>query len=428
MLYLNTEKEQDVIGELLRLTRSRKESQSIALDVRTIIEDVRTKGDEAVIGYAKKFDHVDITPEDFYLDMAGVDENVLPLTDQEKAAIRTAAERLGAFAASIRPKDSSRPDPDNFVAQKFVPYDRVACYVPSGSFPLVSTVLHTCAFVKAAGVPDCTIITPCKSGGIHPAILYAAKIIGVNRILKLGGVYGIAAAAYGTKTVKPVEFIAGPGNAYVTEAKKQVFGQVNIDMLAGPSEVMVIADDSANPEFVAADLLSQAEHGSGLEQAVLVTTSQSLADTIETVILRQRAKLPESEATDRVLREGVFIIKTNSLEECADICNAYAPEHVEIITRAPDALEPKIKAAGAIMLGPWTPEPIGDFVAGSSHVLPTGGAARMFSGLSTTHFLRKVSIQKFDREELGRLRLAAETFAEMECLAAHGRSVSIRFD
>lgn len=428
MLVMNTENNQDVIGELLRLTRNRKEAQSITADVRTIIENVWLRGDEAVIAYAKKFDHVDITPDDFYLDMVDVNENDLPLTDQEKSAIRTAAERLSAFALSIRPKDSPRTDPDNFVAQKFVPYDRVACYVPSGSFPLVSTVLHTCAFVKAAGVPDCTIITPCKKEGIHPAILYAAKIIGVNRILKLGGVYGIAAVAYGTKTVKPVEFIAGPGNAYVTEAKKQVFGQVNIDMLAGPSEVMVIADETANPEFVAADLLSQAEHGSGFEQAVLVTTSQNLVDTIGSVIARQREKLPDSEATDRVLREGLYMIKAGSLDECADICNAYAPEHVEIITRDPDALEPKIKAAGAIMLGAWTPEPIGDFVAGSSHVLPTGGAARMFSGLSTTHFLRKVSVQKFDREELSRLRLAAETFAAMECLAAHGRAVSIRFD
>lgn len=428
MYYMNTETDPDVIGQLLKLTRNRSETAAIESGVRKIIDDVRANGDKAVISYAKQFDYVDISPSDFYLDLTSIDENALPLAEEEKDAIRFAAARIGAFARSMRPNDSDRADRINFVAQKFVPFERVACYVPSGSFPLISTVIHTCAFVKAAGVSDCTIITPCKDGGIHPAILYAAKIIGVNRILKLGGVYGIAAAAYGTETVSAVQMIAGPGNAYVTEAKKQVFGQVNIDMLAGPSEVMVIADDTANAEFVAADLLSQAEHGSGFEQAVLVTTSQRLSDEIGPILAAQRAKLPASEQTDRVLEQGVFIIKAQSLDECAEICNSYAPEHVEILTQNPDALEPKIKAAGAIMLGPWTPEPIGDFVAGSSHVLPTGGAAQKFSGLSTTTFMRKVSVQKFDRAGLANLRQAAETFAAMECLAAHGRSVSIRFD
>lgn len=428
MIFYNTETDPSAIESLLKTTRSQKEGDSIAAGVSAIIKDVRDNGDEANIRYAKKFDGVDISSKDFYIDLAKVNANDLPVSNKEKAAIEFAFKRLYEFALSSKPLDPKREKGGNYVAQKYVPYDSVACYVPSGAFPLISTVLHTCAFVKAAGVKDIIIITPCKKGGIHPAILYAAKTIGVNQILQLGGVYGIASAAYGTETVKAVQFIAGPGNAYVTEAKKQVFGQVNIDMLAGPSEIMVIADDTANPEFVAADLLSQAEHGTGLEQAVLATTSQTLFDTIERKVAEQRKLLPESTSTDSVIEKGMFVVKAKSLEECVDICNAYAPEHVEILTNDPEDIEPFITAAGAIMMGPWTPEPIGDFVAGSSHVLPTGGAAKIFSGLTTSHFMRKISLQHFDKETLSGLREAAETFAEMESLAAHGRSVSIRFD
>ncbi|HNQ91878.1 MAG TPA: histidinol dehydrogenase [Alphaproteobacteria bacterium] len=427
MIFYNTETDPEATQKLLNAARAKKETDDISSSVASIIKDVRENGDNANIRYAKKFDGVDIAPENFYIDLAKINADDLPLSEKETSAIKFAFKRVYEFALKTKPQDSARERGGNYVAQKYVPYDSVACYVPSGAFPLISTVLHTCAFVKAAGVKDITIITPCKKDGIHPAILYGAKIIGVNRILQLGGVYGIASAAFGTATVKPVQFIAGPGNAYVTEAKKQVFGQVNIDMLAGPSEIMVIADDTANADFVAADLLSQAEHGTGLEQAVLATTSQTLFDTIESKVAEQRKLLPESASTDRVIKTGMFIIKAQTLEECAEICNAYAPEHVEILTENPEKLEPSITAAGAIMMGPWTPEPIGDFVAGASHVLPTGGAAKIFSGLNTSHFMRKISLQHFDKETLSGLREAAETFAEMESLSAHGRSVSIRF-
>ncbi|MDD3021897.1 MAG: histidinol dehydrogenase, partial [Alphaproteobacteria bacterium] len=228
--------------------------------------------------------------------------------------------------------------------------------------------------------------------------------------------------------VDPVQFIAGPGNAYVTEAKKQVFGVVGIDMLAGPSEIMVIADESANPSYVAADLLSQAEHGSGREQAVLVTNSQVLVDVIEGEVAKQRSRLPESQAMDLVIEKSIFVIKVENIQEVVAICNEYAPEHVEILTKSPELIEPLITSAGAIMMGEWTPEPIGDFVAGSSHVLPTGGSARIFSGLNTGHFMKKISVQNFSRKMLEETRSAAEMFAKMESLPAHGRSVSIRFD
>jgi len=427
MLFFKTEGRAEFVREFVELSRVQAINPEVKGQVAAIIEDVRMRGDSALVHYAKKFDGMDLKPDEFIIDLADVDAEALPLSVEEKEAIRFAFERIYDFACRTKPKDCVR-GAQGYVAQKYVPFDRAACYVPSGSFPLVSTTLHTCAFAQAAGVQDITIITSPKAEGVHPAILYAAKIVGATRILQCGGVYGVAAAAYGTDTVQPVQFIAGPGNAYVTEAKKQVFGKVGIDMLAGPSEIMVIADDTADMRYVAADLLSQAEHGSGMEQAVLVTTSQTLVDVIEAEVLKQRALLPESSSMDRVIEKGIFIIKANSLDECVEICNAYAPEHVEILTACPEDLEPQITSAGAIMMGEWTPEPIGDFVAGSSHVLPTGGAAQIFSGLNTAHFMKKISVQNFTRDMLAATHGAAEEFARMESLPAHGRSVSIRFD
>ncbi|MCB1557743.1 MAG: histidinol dehydrogenase [Alphaproteobacteria bacterium] len=427
MLFFKTEGRTEFVREFVDLSRVQVINPEIKGQVASIIEDVRMRGDAALVHYAKKFDGIELKPADFVIDLDKVDAEGLPLSQKEKDAIRFAFDRIYDFACRTKPKDCER-GAQGYVAQKYVPFDRVACYVPSGSFPLVSTTIHTCAFARAAGVRDITIITSPKADGVHPAILYAAKIVGATRILQCGGVYGVAAAAYGTETVQPVQFIAGPGNAYVTEAKKQVFGKVAIDMLAGPSEIMVIADDTADVRYVAADLLSQAEHGSGMEQAVLVTTSQTLVDMIEAEVNNQRALLPESSAMDRVIEKGIFVIKAESLEECIEICNAYAPEHVEILTEQPEILEPKITSAGAIMMGAWTPEPIGDFVSGSSHVLPTGGAAQIFSGLNTAHFMKKISVQNFTKQMLEATHEAAEEFARMESLPAHGRSVSIRFD
>ncbi|MDY0028766.1 MAG: histidinol dehydrogenase [Pseudobdellovibrionaceae bacterium] len=427
MLFFRTEGRAEFVQEFVKLSRVETVNPDIKGQVATIIEDVRMRGDSAIMHYARKFDGMDLKPEDFLIDLTKVDADSLPLSKKEKDSIRFAFERIYDFACRTKPKDCAR-GLQGYVAQKYVPFDRVACYVPSGSFPLVSTTIHTCAFAKAAGVRDITIITSPKVDGVHPAILYAAKIVGATRILQCGGVYGVAAVTFGTEIVQPVQFIAGPGNAYVTEAKKQVFGTVGIDMLAGPSEIMVIADETADVRYVAADLLSQAEHGSGMEQAVLATTSQNLFDTIENEILKQCSVLPESSSMDRVIERGIFVIRTENLDECVEICNAYAPEHVELLTAQPEILEPKITSAGAIMMGEWTPEPIGDFVAGSSHVLPTGGAAQIFSGLNTAHFMKKISVQNFTKQMLEATHEAAEEFARMESLPAHGRSVSIRFD
>lgn len=434
MIFLNSPETPSSFAEFCKdfCARTRGENNNahkklLQEQVAAIIADVQQNGDEALIRYAKKFDDIELTPDQFIINMEDVDAESLALSDDEKAAIRMAHERISAFAAMTKPREIERTG-ESYVAQKYVPLDRVACYVPCGSFPLVSTVLHTCVFAHVAGVEDIIVLTSPKKEGIYPAMLYAAKVAGVRSIVQLGGVYGVAAVAYGTQTIKKVQSIAGPGNAYVTEAKKQVFGAVNIDMLAGPSEIMIIADDTANPEYVAADLLSQAEHGSGMEQAVLVTISASLTQSIQSCLLAQRQKLPPSAAMDRVIENGIFVINCKTIEDCAQICNHYAPEHVEILTKDPDYVEKMITSAGAIMMGEWTPEPIGDFVAGSSHVLPTGGAAKIFSGLTTAHFMKKIGIQKFNQKTLGDLRFAAEKFAQMEQLPAHGRSVSIRFD
>ncbi|MFA7276752.1 MAG: histidinol dehydrogenase [Pseudobdellovibrionaceae bacterium] len=418
----------DTFSDFMRDSRAPTAQDDITSHVAAIIKDVRKNGNAALTKYARQFDHVDLASDDFLIDVAAIDENAFALSAQEKEAIRFAHTRLMDYALRTRPAyDTEKAEGSAYVTQKYVPFDRVACYVPCGSSPLVSTVIHTTVFAKAAGVKDVVMVTSPKTDGIFPAMLYAAKIAGVNSILQCGGVYGIAALAYGTETIKKVDMIAGPGNRFVTEAKRQVFGRVAIDMVAGPSEVMVIADESADIRFIAADLLAQAEHGSGYEQAVLVTNCDSIYRGIEQELRAQAADLMENAGLVRVLEHGIFVLKVEHIEEAIALCNAYAPEHVEVQTHHAEKLAEGITSAGAIMIGNWTPEPIGDFVAGSSHVLPTGGGASSFSGLTTAHFLKKISIQKFDKDLLEECRIAAETFAQMEQLPAHGRSVSIRF-
>ena len=310
------------------------------------------------------------------------------------------------------------------VGEKFTPMDRVGVYIPGGAAPLVSTVIHTAGIAAAAGGKEIVAATP--PGGVHPGTLYAMKRAGVREIYRLGGVYGIAAMAIGTETIAPVEKIAGPGNAYVTAAKKLLFGEVSIDLVAGPSEILVLADHTADPRFVAADLLSQAEHGSGLEQAVLISTDRSLIDRVEAELLAQKKLLSREKLIDRVLEKGVFLIWAPSLKHAADLANRYAPEHLELQVADPHQTAKLIRAAGAIFLGPWTPEPAGDFCAGPSHVLPTASSARRFNGLSTTDFMRRSSMVEYSRRALAREAWIIEHFGNMEQLTAHANAATIR--
>ncbi len=393
-----------------------------------ILDDVRRRGDAALVECARKFDHVELSPADFRLSEAELSEAIATVPEETRAAIDLAVSHIQDFYRQRIPQGwSYSPRPGVTLGEQFHVLDRVGCYIPGGTAPLISTVCHTVAIAAAAGVPEILVCTPCKADKRgHPALLYACRRAGATAVFRLGGVYGVGAMAYGTETVPKVEKICGPGNAYVAAAKRRIYGSVALDLVAGPSEILVLADDSAKVSFVAADILSQAEHGSGREQAVLVTTSRRVLDEAAAEIQRQAAQLTRQACVQQVLENGVFLVEAKDLDEAAEIASEYAPEHLELLVRDPQALAPKITAAGAIFLGEWTPEPVGDYVAGPSHVLPTGGTARFFNGLTMDAFYRRTSLVQYDRDALLADLPALECFARNEGLDAHGRSGSIR--
>jgi histidinol dehydrogenase len=396
--------------------------------VAAILAAVRQRGDAALSEYARTFDHVTLEPAEFRLPTADIEAAAAQVDRPTKQAIRAAVRNLTTFARQSLPREwSFSPRPGVSVGERYTPLSRVGCYVPGGTAPLISTVVHTAALARAAGVPQIVLTTPPgPDKRLNPALLFAAREAGVTEIYRLGGVYAIGALAYGTASVPRVEKIVGPGNAYVTAAKRQVYGYVALDLVAGPSEIMILADETAEARFVAADMLSQAEHGSGREQAVLVTTAPGLIDAVLDELAVQSATLGRSACVKQVLEKGVFLIEARDLAEATALANRYAPEHLEIMTRRAAAVGRRITAAGAIFLGPWTPEPVGDFVAGPSHVLPTGGAARYFSGLTVGQFLRRLSVVRYDRPALLSEIPHIESFAAAEGLDAHGRSARIR--
>ena len=396
--------------------------------VRTIVNNVRAEGDKALQRYALEFDKAELTPDQFKVSASEIAAAEKSLDKSEKAAIRTALKNVQTFARLRIPKAWKKVVRKGVtLGEQFVPMDRIGVYIPGGTAPLVSTVIHTAGIAKAAGVKEIVAVTPPgKDGKVHPAVLYAMKAAGVTEVYRLGGVYGIAAMAYGTETVPKVEKIVGPGNAYVTAAKKLVYGAVAIDMVAGPSEIMVIADETADPDKIAADMLSQAEHGSGLEQALTVTTDEKMVARIEKALAERKATLPRMAAVDKVLDHGSWIIVVKDMVQAAEIASKYAPEHLEICCKDARKVAKNIKAAGALFIGHWTPEPIGDFCAGPSHVLPTAGSAKFFSGLTVEGFFRRMSTVEYTQEAIQKEIAVAEKFAEMEGLAAHGRSASSR--
>jgi len=398
--------------------------------VAEIIEAVSRFGDEAVIRYAEKFDRVKLTPESFQVDPADILKSSTELSPELHQAVDTAHSQILTFAELKIPRSwRHQPRPGVTVGESFHPLSRVAAYVPGGTAPLVSTVLHTVTLAVAAGVPEIVVTTPPgRDGKVDSALLYAAAEAGATGVYRLGGVYAIAALALGTESVEKVEKIVGPGNAYVTAAKKQLYGRVSLDMVAGPSEIMIIADHSADPRLCAADMLSQIEHGSGHEQAVLVSTSDDLIKTVGEQLLSQSRTLPRNEYIRNCLDSGVIFIHVADLKQALEAVNSYAPEHLELLCEDASEIASQVEAAGAVFIGPWTPEPVGDFVAGPSHVLPTGGAARYFSGLSVEQFFRRISIAEYDRKALERELPAIIHLAEAEGLSAHRNSAAIRFD
>jgi histidinol dehydrogenase len=308
------------------------------------------------------------------------------------------------------------------VGEKFDPIRRVGVYIPGGTAPLASTALMTITLAKVAGCSEIVACTP----SANPDLLYAIKVAGATEIYRVGGAQAIAAMALGTATIKRVLKVFGPGNAYVTAAKKLLFGQVAVDLLAGPSEILVLADNTADPHFIAADILAQAEHGSGEERVWLVTTSQRVLEETQREIERQKAILPRSELTERVLAKGAVCVLAKNLAQAIEITNRFAPEHLEVMTKNAMTVARKLTTAGAIFLGPWTPTVVGDYIAGPSHTLPTGGAGAAFPGLTVDQFMRRTSLIEYTPAALRKSLPALEAFADVEGLIAHGASAKIR--
>ena len=392
-----------------------------------VLADIRKGGDKAVAKYVRKFEGARLKPSDFLvgeMDFSKIDKSIIK-------AVKDAHKRVMKFSkASLREGWSMATPRGGSAGEFYSPMDRVGVYVPGGTAPLASTSIMTVTLAKAAGVKEIVACTPAgKTGEVNPVLVYALKLAGATEIYRVGGIQAIGMMAYGTKTCRKVQKIAGPGNAFVTAAKRQVYGYVAIDQVAGPSEIAVLTDGSVSPKWIAADLLSQAEHGSGWEKSLCVCTTQKFAEEIKAEVLRQTKTLSRREIVQRVIdKDGILIVVVKSVKEGMAVVNRFAPEHFEIMTK--DALEVMkgVRSAGAVFAGAWTPESAGDFVAGPSHVLPTGGAANMFNGLTPDDFRRRHSFVAFTKEDLAETKTTIEKFAEVEGLDAHGRAATIRFE
>ena len=393
--------------------------------VRDILADVRSRGDAALYDYCRRFDRADltaleVTPAEWDAAISNVDKKLLAVLEQS-------AKNIEAFhRRQVRTDFVITDRPGMVLGQKITPLQRVGLYIPGGTACYPSSVLMNAIPAKIAGVPECIMVTPANGGQLNPSILAAAKIAGVDRIFKLGGAQAVAALAYGTESVPRVDKIVGPGNAYVAEAKRQVFGQVSIDMIAGPSEILVVADGTNNAAHLAADLLSQAEHDK-LASAVLVTDSRPLAEAVAAEVERQLKLLPREEIARSSIENNGKIIVADSLDQAIDIANEIAPEHLELAVDNPFDHLPKIRNAGSIFLGKYCPEALGDYWAGPNHTLPTMGTARFSSPLSVDDFIKKSSFTYYTADALAAVADDIAAFAESEGLRAHGRSVQIRF-
>jgi len=395
---------------------------------RGIIDAVRERGDEALIELTARFDGASLTADQFLVGRSEFLAASLKADDALRTAVALADANVAAFAKKSRRKNWQAKNAQGAsVGEKFDPFQRVGIYIPGGTAPLVSTAIMTVTLARTAGCREIVVCTPCnREGAINPALLFAIRTAGATEVYRLGGAQAIAAMALGTATIKPVQKVFGPGNAYVVAAKRLLFGRVAIDLLPGPSEVLVLADDSANPRFAAADLLAQAEHGSGHERVWLVTTSGKLLKAVEREIQKQLPKLSRREFIEKALANNGWLIQVESLDTAVALANRLAPEHCEIMMKQPDRVAERIVTAGAIFLGNWSPTVMGDYVAGPSHTLPTGGAGASFAGLTVDQFQRRTSVVRYDKAALKKSVAAVQQFAAMEGLDAHGRSAEVR--
>ena len=420
----------DFAAVLRSFQRTAAPAAHVQQTVSEILSDIRTNGDASLWALNARFGgqphhpgtSLRVTAAEFTAAANRIDART-------QHAMAEAHENIRAFAhKSLRTDWHMHNRQGVYVGERFDPFPRVGIYVPGGTAPLVSTALMTCTLAQAARVPEIVVTTPAdQHGHVAPALLCALQLAGATEVYKVGGAQAIAALAYGTESIVPVVKIFGPGNAYVIEAKRQVFGQVSIDQLPGPSEILVIADDTANPEWIAADLLAQAEHGMNSVIGFL-TDSPALLESVPAAVTRQLAQLNRQAHLGPVLEKDAFFCLVESLDQAVAIANDFAPEHLSIATADPDSLAARVHTSGAIFLGGWSPVAGGDFLAGPSHTLPTGGAGKSFAGLTVDQFQRRTSLLRFDETSLRHSVGSIQAFSDLEGLDAHGRSATIRFD
>jgi histidinol dehydrogenase len=411
---------------LAELNRQAEPSAEVRETVAEIIASIRKHGDEALLEYSQKFggpklkaSQIRVTPEE-------IKKAKRSLSPSVRKALVASIKNVSAFAKkSLRKNWSMKNVQGALVGERFDPLPRVGLYIPGGTAPLVSSAIMTCGFARAAGVPEIVAVTPAAlDGTVAPALLAALDLCGATEIYRVGGAQAVAALVYGTKSVRPVTKIFGPGNAYVVEAKRQVFGRVGVDLLPGPSEVLVIADAKANPIWVASDLLAQSEHGKG-SVVVLLSDSDKLIASVQKEIARQSRLSTRPEHLAKAMANAV-LVRVRDMVQAVEIANGFSAEHVSLAVRKPESLAAKLNSAGAIFLGDISPVAAGDFMAGPSHELPTGGAGKAFAGLTAEQFQRRTSIVRYDATSLKKSLPIIETFCEVEGLDAHGRSVSLR--
>jgi len=406
----------------------REASADVEQTVRAIIAEVASHGDAALIDYTRKFDRVDLTKAELRVSAAEIDAAEKACDPQALAALRFARDRIEAYHRRQLPKDDRFTDALGVeLGSRWTAVEAAGLYVPGGTAAYPSSVLMNAVPAKVAGCPRLVMVVPSPDGRLAPLVLAAAKLAGVDEIYRIGGAQAVAALAYGTETIKSVAKIVGPGNAWVAAAKRLVFGKVGIDMIAGPSEVLILADKTANPDWIAADLLAQAEHDVSA-QSILITDHAPLAAAVEKAVETQLKSLPRVEIASTSWRDFGAIIMVANLAAAVPLVDRLAPEHLEIAAADADGLAAKIRNAGAIFIGAHTPEAIGDYVAGSNHVLPTARSARFSSGLGVLDFMKRTSLLKCGPDQLRALGPAAIALGEAEGLGAHARSVSIRLN
>lgn len=424
---LNSDTKKDLLEDLLK--RSPNNYGQYEASVKEILDKVKEEKDAAVFAYTAKFDGAELTADTIEVTDAEIEEAYAQVDDTLLTVIRKAKDNIESYHAKQRQNSwfDSKPD-GTILGQKITPLHRVGVYVPGGKAVYPSSVLMNVMPAKVAGVDEIIMVTPPgKNGKVSPNTLVAAKEAGVDKIYKVGGAQAIAALAYGTESIPKVDKIVGPGNIYVALAKKAVYGHVSIDSIAGPSEILVVADETANPRYVAADLLSQAEHDE-LASAILVTTSEKLAHEVSDQVDGFLKELSRAEIISKSLDNYGYILLADTMEDVIDVANEIASEHLEIQTKNPFEVMTKIRNAGAIFIGEYASEPLGDYFAGPNHILPTNGTAKFFSPLSVDDFIKKSSIISYSREALQKVHKDIESFAKAEQLTAHANSIHVRFE